>query len=224
MINIVGVLLERIYTSLATSQSVCPADLIFVLAGLPERKRYGWELFQRGLAPLLLLSVGRWEARFLKVRTGLPEDGNIVSLLPLPPEKENHIFCWVSQDEVSTKVVRLPEVNTFGEIAALAKIIREHGIQHILLISTDVHLRRIRYAVRKLFDPIRIHVTYVGVPDELSSFHRHRWWSRERDIWLVISEWIKLIGYHLKYGMLRWHQRYKPYFLGSSVRDLHRFE
>lgn len=199
------------YDRLAVGQPVRPAELVFVLAGLHVRKRYGWELFQRGFAPVLLLSVGRSEARFLKVRAGVPEDGNIVSLLPIRPERGNHIFLWVTQEGVCPEVVRLPELNTFGEIWALCRVIRQRAIRHLLLLSTDMHLRRVRYAVGKLVSSTPFHITYVGVPEEGNICRRHHWWSRRQDAWLVLTEWLKLAGYHVKYGMLRRHCRDADY-------------
>ncbi len=200
-------LLEGMYDRLAVTQPVCPADLVFVLAGLPERKRYGWELFQRGCAPVLLLSVGRSEARFLKARAAVPEDGDIISLLPIRPEKGNHIFLWVAQEGIHPEVVPLPELNTFGEIWALCKVIQQRAIRHLLLLSTDVHLRRVRYAVGKLLGSSPVQITYIGVPEQESICRRHQWWRRRQDAWLVLTEWLKLVGYHVKYGLFRRHCR-----------------
>lgn len=200
--------LDKVYAWLAVGQQACPADLIFVLAGLPERKRYGWQLFQCGLAPVLLLSVGRSEARFLRVRAGLPKDGDIVRLLPIRPDKGNHIFLWFEQGHVCPEVVRLPELNTFGEIAALGTVIRERSLHHVLILSSDVHLRRIRYVARKLLGSTPVQITYHGVPEAVSMYRRLRWWSRKQDNWLVMSEWSKLAGYYVKYGIFRLHHRY----------------
>src|ERR1035438_4258492 len=49
------------YESLTRNDSVQPVDLIFVMAGRMERKHYGLELYRAGLAPRLVLSVGRFE-------------------------------------------------------------------------------------------------------------------------------------------------------------------
>jgi hypothetical protein len=207
------------YDRLAVSQPARPADMVFVLAGLPERKRYGWELLQRGFAPVLLLSVGRSEARFLKARAGLPEDGDIVSLLPLSPEKGNHIFVWITREGIYPQVVHLPELNTFGEIWALRGIIRRLAIGHLLVLSTAVHLRRIRYAVDTLCSSAPVQITYIRVPEAESVCRRHRWWSRRQDIWLVLTEWLKLAGYRVKYGMFRWHCRAAGYQRDCIVRS-----
>jgi len=199
---------ERIEGPPATSEGLCPFDLIFCLAGLPERKRFGWELFQRGVASTLLLSVGRSEARFLKARAGLPDDGNIVSLLPIRPEKGNHIFLWADRGGLHPEVIRLPELNTFGEIWALGEVIRSRRIRRVLVISSGAHLRRIRYAVRKLFGATPVQITYLGVPKGTTTLDTPRWWRRPHDARMVIAESMKLAGYHLKYGILRWHHRY----------------
>jgi hypothetical protein len=199
---------DGVYARLAIGQPICPADLIFVLAGLPERKRYGWELFQQGLAPVLLLSVGRSEARFLKARAGVPEDGGVVRLLPIRPEQGNHIFLWVEQGRVRPEVVRLPERNTFGEVSAFCAALHRRAIHHALVLSTDVHLRRIRYAVGTLLGPSPVRITYLGVPEGVSTCRRHRWWGRRQDARLVMAEWVKLAGYRVKYGVCGWHRRH----------------
>jgi uncharacterized SAM-binding protein YcdF (DUF218 family) len=201
-------LLERVYDRLALGQPATQAELIFVLAGLPERKRYAWELYRRGLAPTLLLSVGRSEARFLKRRAGLPEDGDIVKLLPIRPERGNHLFLWFEPDGVRAEVVRLPELNTFGELVALATVLRRRALRHVVVVSSDFHLRRVRYAVGLLLDATRVQITYVGVPPALSVVRRQRWWSRGWDAWLVLGEWLKLAVYRVNYGMLQRHHRY----------------
>jgi hypothetical protein len=200
--------LGGMYDKLAICQAASPADLIFVLAGLPERKRYGWELFQQGLAPVLLLSVARSEARFLSARAGIPDDGNIISLLPICPDQGNHIFLWFDRGGVRPEVIRLPELNTFGEIWALSTLSQRHRLRHVLILSTAIHLRRIRYAVHKSFGSTAAQISYLGVPEDASICRGHRWWSRRSDARLVIGEWIKLAGYHVKYDMLQRHHRY----------------
>ena len=54
-------MLQYLYERLTLNDTPSPADLIFVLAGKMERKQYGLELYRAGLAPRLVLSVGRFE-------------------------------------------------------------------------------------------------------------------------------------------------------------------
>lgn len=51
----------NLYKSLTQNDAVQAADLIFMLAGRTERKHFGLELYSAGMAPQLLLSVGRFE-------------------------------------------------------------------------------------------------------------------------------------------------------------------
>jgi hypothetical protein len=218
--RVLEAMLASLYDWLAVGQPPGSGDLIFVLAGRPERKRSGWELWQCGVAPTLLLSVDRNEARFVKARAGLPDDGNILSLLPIRPERGNHVFLWAEAGQVRPEVVRLPERNTFGEVWALAQLIQLHRMHHVMVVSTDVHLRRIRYVVRHLLGSTPVRITYLGVPDAVSTCHRHRWWSRPHDRQLVLGEWIKWVGYHVKYGVLRWHRRYPRAWHGSPEHHI----
>src|ERR1700730_17985669 len=54
-------LFTQFYEFLTRSDSVEPADFIFVLAGRMERKQYALELYRAQVAPRLILSVGRFE-------------------------------------------------------------------------------------------------------------------------------------------------------------------
>ena len=53
--------LARLYESVICNDAPMPADLIFVMAGRMERKIYGLELYRAGIAPKLVLSIGRYE-------------------------------------------------------------------------------------------------------------------------------------------------------------------
>jgi hypothetical protein len=53
--------LIRLYESLSQNDPVQPSDLIFVMAGKPERKQYGLELYRADVAPILVLSIARFE-------------------------------------------------------------------------------------------------------------------------------------------------------------------
>jgi hypothetical protein len=110
---------------------------------------------------------------------------------------------------VRCEVVRLPELNTFGEIWGLCAILRQRAVRHVLIVSSHAHLRRIRYAVRKLTCLTPVHITYVGVPVQLNPLHGYPWRGHEQGAWLVITEWLKLAGYHIKYGVFRRHLRYE---------------
>ena len=98
----------------------------------------------------------------MRERAGLPEDLSIISLLPIRPEQGNDIFFYAEGVGVRSELVHLQELNTFGEIAALHAIIHQRGIRRVLIVSTDIHLRRIRYAVRTLLGAMPVKVCPPG--------------------------------------------------------------
>src|SRR5258708_1508223 len=75
---------------LATEDTPRRSDLVVVLSGRPERKPYGLRLFREGLAPRLILSVGRFEVRQI-ASLGL-EDMGLRQLAQRIPADQRHFF------------------------------------------------------------------------------------------------------------------------------------
>ncbi len=66
-------LLTRLFDFLSVAEPPVPSDAIVVFAGRPERKRYGLELFKRGLAPALALRHALGEFPVRVAYTAVPE-------------------------------------------------------------------------------------------------------------------------------------------------------
>lgn len=182
---------------LALDDSPSQSDLIFVLAGRPERKAYGLQLFQQGIAPRIVLSVGRFEVR--KMDAFGFQNLNMREMVKHMAPGDRNFFIEVSDSSRKVTPARIKRVGTFGELAALAAYIRERQIKSLTLISTSVHLRRVRLCCRKISGLRRLKISYVPVPEELSSFQRDRWWKK-LDQWSYIgSEYIKLLAYQLRF-------------------------
>src|SRR3954454_20355013 len=92
-----------------------PADLIFVLAGRMDRKRYGLELYRAGVAPRLLLSVGRFEVSKMATIDFEGVEEMIVQRNNLPPHKR-HFFCEMNSSGLHIARPELRRWNTYGEI------------------------------------------------------------------------------------------------------------
>jgi hypothetical protein len=182
---------------LALDDSPSQSDLIFVLAGRPERKAFGLQLFRQGIAPRIILSVGRFEVR--KMDAFGFQDLNMREMVRHMAPEDRHFFIEISDGSRTVTPARIKRVGTFGELAALADYIRERQIKNLILISTSVHLRRVRLCCRKMSGLRRLNISYVPVPEELSSFQRDRWWKK-LDQWSYIgSEYIKLLAYQLRF-------------------------
>jgi len=182
---------------LALNDLPSQSDLIFVLAGRPERKAYGLHLFRKGIALRIVLSVGRFEVR--KMDAFGFQDLNLREMVKHMAPRDRHFFVEISDGSRSVTPARIKRVGTFGELAALAAYLRGRQIKTLTLVSTSVHLRRVRLCCRKISGLRGFNISYVPVPEELSSFRRERWWNKFDQWSYICSEYIKLLAYQLRF-------------------------
>jgi hypothetical protein len=195
----------RLFDFLSVAEPPNSSDAIFVFAGRPERKQYGLELFKRGLAPVLILSVGRFEWRRFP-ELGLPHDGGLTRLVQETYYKHRHFFVTVGPEGASARFVPTHLLGTLREALGLAEEVRAKGYRSVLVVSTSIHLRRIRLAVRHALRELPVSVSYTSVPEGASGIRRDNW-SRSAAGWSdVTGELLKLPIYRL----LLW-QGWRPF-------------
>jgi hypothetical protein len=174
-----------------------PCDLIYVLAGRPERKPYGLDLFHRGLAPRLILSVGRFEVR---QTASLLEMPRLLALRDnLPPEQRHFWIDFQCDAPARISPANLKKPNTFWELSGLVEYLHNTSPARIAIISTSIHLRRVRYCCSRIPFLARKTVSFLAVPEEASSFKLNRWWKHRGHWHYVINEHLKLAAYRAIY-------------------------
>lgn len=172
------------------------ADAIFVLAGRPERKTFGIELWRAGRAAALVLSVGRFEWRAFP-GFGLPEDGNLAALVAQTPPRLRHFLVTCEGNGAHAEWMPRKRLGTWSEALGLARIVRSRGWKSLVVVTTGAHAARARLAFGRALEGTGATFNVVAVPDERSSVRRADWW---RDPWsrrVVLGEWIKLPAYWL---------------------------
>ncbi len=184
------------YDLLAPAEVPQPADAIFVFAGRPERKLYAVELWRRGLAPILILSVGRFEWRRIPA-LGLPSDGGLAALVSATPPPLRHIFLILDQRCATSQLIPLGRFGTAAEAAALGRLASERDLKSVLVVSSAPHLRRIAVSLARAPMPWPLRWTLVAVPDPITSVRRARWWASAETRALVTGEWLKWALYRL---------------------------
>jgi hypothetical protein len=184
---------EVLWNWLAIRDQPSKSDLIFVLAGLQERKAYGLELFRKGFAPRLILSVARSEVRKMDHLGFL--DLNLRDLTSRLPPSQRHFFIDLSDDVRRVRIAGIKKAGTFTELSALATYLGERPAASLTLISTSIHLRRVRWCCRKSKVLCGVNISYLAVPEQLSSLRCCGWWRR-LDHWAYVrSELVKLLAY-----------------------------
>jgi hypothetical protein len=148
------------------------SDLIFVLAGLEDRKRYGLELFQQRVAPKILLSVSRFEIRrFANLRLPFPLD--LLERASKIPPPQRHFFVLFEGQAVQVDYVKPRRFGTLTEVESLMRWLKDRPeIHSMVIVSSNSHLRRIRMCCKSLL-PDSFEVMLIAVPEtsirELSS-------------------------------------------------------
>ncbi|HLZ49166.1 MAG TPA: hypothetical protein VKP61_00305 [Candidatus Acidoferrum sp.] len=118
-----------------------------------HRKDYALALFRLGLAPRILMSVGRFEIRRF-FRMPLPVPLDLLGLAQEVPPPRRHYFVFFHGREVRAERVQPRRFGTLTEIDALARWLDAHPeIRSLLIVSSDTHLRRLRLCCRSLLRP-----------------------------------------------------------------------
>ncbi len=188
-------MLRRLYHWLSPSDPVRHADLIFVLAGRQSRKEYALELFRQGLAPRILLSVGRFEIRrFAKLPLPVPLD--LLAIASSVPPPERHYFVEFEGGMFHVEQLRPERLGTLAEIKSLARWLEGHPeVLSILLVSSASHLRRVRMCCRALLRR-GLEVRLAAVPEDGGPACPEQP-SEEEPAGAVFAELLKLPAYWL---------------------------
>ena len=175
------------------------SDVAVVLAGRPERKRYGAQLFEQGLVRRLILSISRSEVRYTAALVPQVSD-QLLELARSTPPEQRHFF--LDREGSSLRITRaeLRGSGTFYELTGLAKYLENAaGISSLMVVSTSIHLRRVRFCCQQIAFFRSKSVAYVAVPEEVSSFRPQGWW-RHWGHWRYLGqEYVKLAAYRLLY-------------------------
>jgi hypothetical protein len=183
------------------------ADLIFVFAGRVNRKLFGLELFNQGLAPRILFSVGRFEIRRFS-KMALPTQLDLLKLAQEVPPPQRHFFVFFHGAECHVQHIQPRRFGTLTEMASLARWLDANPqVQSLIVISNETHLRRIGMCCRSLL-PRTVKVALLAVPSSfLDSANEQSSAIQSRDS--VVLEFLKVIVYRVLLT-LRSYRRRRP--------------
>jgi hypothetical protein len=182
-------LFHHLWHFLAQADSPQRSDVIFVLAGRPERKAYGLQLFREEFGPRLILSVGRFEVRRMG-SLGFDDLNLRERAVSLPPD-QRHFFIDLLGD--SRKVILRGDAGkgTHAELLSLGQYLEADQVASLLIISTSIHLGRVRRCCGRSVFFRGKEISYVPVPEPLSSVRCAGWWKYRNHWSYVLSEYAK---------------------------------
>jgi uncharacterized SAM-binding protein YcdF (DUF218 family) len=80
------------------------------------------------------------------------------------------------------------------EILAYCKI---NALKKITVISSRLHMRRVRMVFEKAFQNQGIQIIYRGAPSQ--NYDENNWWKSEAGLIMVNNEYVKYLYYLIKY-------------------------
>ncbi len=168
---------------LIVETEISPSDVIIVLGGNTERLREGVKLYRWQYAPRLLFTGGGLQMRLAHVHLDWGQIMQYATKIEgLPPEA---VF------------VDMESTSTYEDAVNTKRILQAHGWTSAIVVSSIYHMRRGRMIFEKVYAGSGIRLQYHPAPSDV--FRPDGWWKREDDLVYVVSEYIKLVMYWIKY-------------------------
>ncbi len=172
-------LLDAAAQRLIVQDQLAQADALVVLAGdgNGERVNQAVELYQKGYAPMLLMSGGplAWHltsADWMKKQAmaqGIP--GQVIFL--------------------QTK-----SLSTIDDARFTLPLVKAHAWKSVILVTSPAHSRRAGKYFKKVYG--REGIKVISYPVQHGQFDPSGWWRRHEDTQIVMWEYVSLVFYWLK--------------------------
>lgn len=160
------------------------ADAIVVLSGaLPYRAEGAAELFNQGYAPEVWVSLPAGPQKELQEMgihfVGEEEyDRDVLTHLGVPA---SHVSIFPNEI-----------VNTEGEIAEIAKLMRAQGKHTVIIVTSPEHTRRVRALWNAIAGKDDLKAVVRATPTD--PFDADHWWRNTRDSLAVVRETLGLMN------------------------------
>lgn len=167
---------------LVVQDTLKPADVIHVIAGEDYRTDYAFQLYRQGYGQTIFFTGGRCESH-LTGHGARAKDRALAQGVPVDS------IAFDDSDVMST----------YMEAEKLKEWIERnsYSVQSIIVVSDPFHMRRARWAYRKVFDD-KVQIQMAPVPFGLTPYEL-TWWKDVESQEYVRDEYFKLVFYLFRY-------------------------
>lgn len=177
---------RRMADSLDLDQRAICADYIVVLPGDSVRRSLtAAALFRMGLARQVLIPQN-------------PDSADVQDGIILPTAQISRKIL-LHRGIPADRVLLLPSEcrTTFDDAAALSRFLGAQDV-NVMVVTSAFHTRRAAFVFRKVLDPVGGRLVVVSAPNP--GFTAESWWTDRQGVRLVLTEYVKLAFYYLRYG------------------------
>ncbi|NQX45876.1 YdcF family protein [Paenibacillus tritici] len=161
---------------LPISESPGQADVLIILSGGGGRVEQGVQLFQEGYAPQLLLS---------NVKENAGPSGNM---------RQTSLSLGIPEGAI---LAENAAQSTYQNAQFTLPIMKQQGFKSAIVVSSDFHMRRVKFIFDHVYKDSGIELTYVGAD---SGYNAKAWWSDRYSRETTFNEYTKMIGNALGYN------------------------
>lgn len=184
-------LLSAIGGLLVVRDKLEPADIIFLLNGDPTvRPDHAAALFRQGMGT--------------KVVIARAEDSQGVKWGAYPNVTDSNIIMLRKLGIPESQILELRPPggvkHTFDEAVILRAYCRDNSLRKVIVVTSDLHSRRARFIFRKVLNGLPVRIMLAPISDR--KYGANDWWKSEDGVIGCQNEYIKLLYYHFKYGLL----------------------
>lgn len=160
------------------------SDLIFLLGGdarMAGRAQHAASLYHRGFAPRVV--VARSEDPPAALLGLYPNDADVnVGILREAGVPDSAILMITAPGGATS---------TVDEGRLLRWYFRRHPAERVLLVTTEYHTRRARWAIRRGLDGLPVEIRVSGARDP--RFYAGNWWRSEEGLLAYFAEYVKWV-------------------------------
>ncbi len=177
------------------------SDVIIVLGGgSGERELQASRLYKEHYAPYIIVSNGGTRGK------------------PSTEMAEKEIEWLRGYGVPDTAIIpELQSQSTYGNAVFSEVTMEKYNFRSAIVVSSSYHMRRGQYIFNKVFKGSGIRLTYceAKVPD----YSPNLWWTTLRGWGFTMSEYEKLAGYLILYGVFNNKDYSISFFSGSAHTD-----
>lgn len=155
---------------LALSDPPKQSDVIIVLSGGQGRVEKAAELYKAGYAPYVILS---------NAKEATSKSGDMV---------QTALALGIPQDVIYTENAA---DSTYQNAEYTLPIMKEYSFKSAIVVSSDFHMRRVKFLFGRVYKKSEIELTYEG---SASGYNAKRWWSDRKSRETTFNEYVKMIG------------------------------
>ena len=165
------------------------ADAVVLLGGSYNTRPFvAAALVRGGWAPKVLLN------------TVLPHPLQVAGAVPPWHKIAQRILAYGGVTPNQLIVLDTSAQTTFDEAAGVSAYLDKHPARRLLLVTEGPHTRRSEWIFRRVLARHHVEVSSVSAPAE--DFDSAVWWGSQEGFIFVVSEYLKLAFYAVRYGWL----------------------